>query len=140
LELFDNDGIIFAYRHGAPDIDTDVIKDPFSIRRVEVLRPTHFEGRVIVQQSVFTVEPDSKRIGAREDSQLLSWNVSSQHAEQIRLDLARIGISKSLLFPGLESTADEITKRFRTHFSDSNDMKKSHTASQRLPAFEGGSR
>jgi hypothetical protein len=52
-----NDGMLYAYRHGAREIDIESGSDPFSIGQIELVRPPHLDQRVIAQQSIFTAEP-----------------------------------------------------------------------------------
>jgi hypothetical protein len=104
-----DDGMLYAYRHSAPEIDIHSSTDPFAITRVELVRPPHLDQRVIVQQSVFTAEPrqivhDEKR----DRSDLRYWNVSGIAAAEIKEELLKLGISRSTLFPGLEALAADI--------------------------------
>ena len=112
-----NDGILYAYRHRALDLDIDMILDPFSIQRIEVLRPAHLEPRVIRQQSIFTVEPYRREDAARAGSELLSWHIPTEHAADIKEELDRLGISEATLFPGLESLAKEIRRKLSGRFT-----------------------
>lgn len=106
------DGMLLAYTHGVPEIDIQSSLDPFSIDRIEFLRPPHLDQRVISQRSVFTVEPpkmeeESDREGRAD---LRYWNVSGSQFDRIRDELALLGISESSLFPGLETLAAEIRR------------------------------
>lgn len=103
-----DDGQLFAYRHGAPEIDLESTVDPFSVQRIEVVRPPYLDQRVIVQRSVFTVEPHPAEGKPTESEDLRHWNVSVLNADEIRGELASLGISESTLFPGLETLAKDI--------------------------------
>ncbi|RZI98023.1 MAG: FRG domain-containing protein [Brevundimonas sp.] len=77
----DNDGVsddgqLFAYRHGTAGIDLESTVDPFSVQRVEVVRPPYIDQRVIAQRSVFTVEPHPLEGEETESEDLRYWNVS----------------------------------------------------------------
>ncbi|MDX2335866.1 FRG domain-containing protein [Brevundimonas vesicularis] len=113
LSVRDNDGVsddgqIFAYRHGAPEIDLESTIDPFNIQRIEVVRPPYLDQRVIIQRSVFTVEPHPLECEDTESEDLRYWNVSGLVADEIREELASLGISESTLFPGLDTLAKDI--------------------------------
>jgi hypothetical protein len=103
-----NDGMIYAYHHGAKAIDLSSTSDPFTLDQIELVRPPHLDQRVIVQQSVFTAEPPLYDRGGREESDIRYWYVSVRHKTTIRNDLAKLGISESSLFPGLASLALQI--------------------------------
>jgi len=105
-----NDGMLFAYRHGVPEIDIESTSDPFAIKQIELVRPPHLDQRVIAQQSIFTAEPPLCRKGGGKSSDLRYWYVSVKHKAEIRRELANLGISESALFPGLVSLAAEIKR------------------------------
>ena len=105
-----NDGMLYAYHHGAQEIDIESASDPFTITQIELLRPPHLDQRVIAQQSVFTAEPPDVR--GREKSDVRYWHVSVNHKNEIRRELIKLGISESSLFPGLVSLAAEIKNDF----------------------------
>ena len=109
----DNDGVsddgqLFAYRHGTAEIDLESTIDPFNIQRIEVVRPPYLDQRVIAQRSVFTVEPHPLEGDETESEDLRYWNVSVLNADEIRRELASLGISESTLFPGLDTLAKDI--------------------------------
>ncbi len=103
-----DDGQLFAYRHAAVEIDLESTIDPFNIRKIEVVRPPYLDQRVIAQRSVFTVEPHPLEGGKADSEDLRYWNVSVLHADEIRQQLANLGISESTLFPGLDTLARDI--------------------------------
>ena len=106
-----DDGMLYAYRHGAPEMDIELKTDPFAITEIELIRPPHLDQRVIAQQSIFTAEPiRSVNSGGRADSNLRYWHVSVNHKQEIKEELAKLGICESSLFPGLESLASEIAE------------------------------
>lgn len=107
-----SDGVLYAYRHGSPDIDIGSTSDPFSIERIELVRPPHLDQRVIAQQSIFTAEPPLLKEGGREEANLRYWYVSVRYKTEIRTELSKLGISESALFPGLASLATEIREEF----------------------------
>lgn len=104
----EHDGMLYAYRHGAPAIDIESTSDPFEIKKIELVSPPHLDQRVVAQQSVFTAEPPSLPQGGRNDSDLKYWYVSVNDKEFIRWELQKLGISEGSLFPGLASLAKEI--------------------------------
>lgn len=114
-EKIDGDGMLYAYRHGTPEIDIESASDPYAISAIELLRPPHLDQRVIAQQSVFTAEPSGLLAGGgREKSELRYWHVSASEKHRIKTELEKLGISESTLFPGLSSLAAEIKEHFST--------------------------
>jgi hypothetical protein len=103
-----NDGMLFAYRHGAQEIDIESSADRFAIDQIVLVRPPHLDQRVIAQQSVFTAEPPRFEKKRGEGSDLNYWYVSVKSKAEIRNELAKLGISESSLFPGLVSLATGI--------------------------------
>jgi len=71
-----NDGMLFAYRHGAQEIDIESSADRFAIDQIVLVRPPHLDQRVIAQQSVFTAEPPRFEKKRGEGSDLNYWYVS----------------------------------------------------------------
>jgi hypothetical protein len=105
----EDDGMLYAYHHGVPEVDIESPSDPFSITQIELIRPPHLDQRVIAQQSVFTAEPPFLKEGdGRENAHVKYWYVSTNCKDRIRDELARLGISDSSLFPGMASLAAEI--------------------------------
>lgn len=120
-----DDGMLYAYRHGAGEIDLGASSDPFAIERIELVRPPHLDRRVIAQQSIFTAEPPPRgeetakgqtagRTG-RNEADLRYWYVSVNYKSKIRNELVKLGISESSLFPGLASLAAEIRRAALTN-------------------------
>lgn len=104
------DGILYAYRHNDREVEITSATDPFSIEKIEVVRPPHLDQRVIAQQSVFTAEPASELADEQKggNSDLRYWYVSCVHVLNIKDELSKLGISESTLFPGLSTLAAEI--------------------------------
>ena len=107
-EPFGDDGMLFAYRHGYPEVDVSTGLSPFDIKRIEVVRPPHLDQRVIAQRSVFTAEPVPLEGTQSDQAAIRSWHVSGMNSDVIREELEKLGVSESTLFPGLESLAKEI--------------------------------
>jgi FRG domain len=105
------DGTFFAYRHGRRYLDTEECADPFSITRMEVVRPPYLDQRVIAQRSLFTAEPP-KRAVAQKESALLDWYVSARAKAQILQELQVLGIDEHSLFPGISSIASDLRREF----------------------------
>lgn len=126
--LEDRDGglIGMAIRGGA--ITAASRSDPFSSDKIELFEPPHLDTRIVVQRSIFTAEPEMAR---DEDGYILDEdkakhlntfvsgqrvvNVLSRSKKKIQLQLERLGISEEALFPGLESIARNLARRY---FSD----------------------
>jgi FRG domain len=105
---FHHDGTLYSYHHGTREIDIESLSDPFVIKQTELVRPPHLDQRIIAQQSVFTAEPPHLTKGGRQKSDLRYWYVSANHKKDLRIELKKLGISESSLFPGLASLAAEI--------------------------------
>ncbi len=101
------DGMLWAYRNNADEIDLGQNSDPFSIETLEVVRPPHIDPRLVVQQSVFTAEPPGD-FEPRAGAEMRHWHVSGDSFEDIRRELERFGISESSLFPGLATVARQL--------------------------------
>jgi hypothetical protein len=127
-----NDGMLYAYHHGAKAIDLSSTTDPFTLDQIELVRPPHLDQRVIVQQSVFTAEPPLYDRGGREESDIRYWYVSVRHKANIRNDLAQLGISESSMFPGLASLALQIGEEFMLSNAKAARSGKKCTSSARI--------
>lgn len=106
----DVDGVVFAYQHDSAPLDIYDETDPFSIQRIELIEPPHLADRVAAQGSVFTAEPEElekMRIGSRH-REIEVWHVSVSCAKGIREELRRLGITRSALFPGIESICNDL--------------------------------
>lgn len=136
----DNDGMLFAYLHGAPEIDIETGGDPFSVKQIEFIRPPHLDQRVIAQQSVFTAEPIGlKGRSGREESDLRYWHVSAPYKHDIKRELAKLGISESTLFPGLTTLAAEIRNTiFLEHFFSGKGASSLQTQTFKKPRITRG--
>jgi FRG domain len=101
------DGMFYAYWHGREPLDIAKFSDPFKITRLEVVRPLHLDQRVIVQRSLFTVEPRNDKSG-RASSEILFWHVSDNAKSKILRELELLGVNESSLVPGLSSVANDL--------------------------------
>jgi hypothetical protein len=43
----DRDGVVFAYLHNAPQISFESVVDPYSIEKIQLVRPPHLVDRVV---------------------------------------------------------------------------------------------
>ncbi len=103
-----DDGVLYAYKHKSLEVDIRSKSDPFAISKIQLIRPPHLDQRVIVQRSVFTVEPSSGGEEVNQSAGLNYWYVSCLLADRIREELGKLGISESTIFPGLDALATEI--------------------------------
>ena len=92
----------------APEIDVQSSSDPFTIDKIELVRPPHIDQRLIVQQSVFTAESPAFTEKHNQSAGFSQWYVSCSGRIAIRHELSRLGIMESTVFPGLEILAVQI--------------------------------
>ena len=105
-----SDGAIYAFK--AEDIASPKREpDPLKITRVLRYLPPHVTRRIAAQQAVFTVHPQPHEELKSPD--LAVGVVPSASKEQLRFTLARYGMRRGLLFPGLDGLAADIAWRFR---------------------------
>lgn len=101
----ERDGALLIFRHAAPPIDP-VSVDPFTIEKIEVYRPPHIGDRLVSQASIFTAEPETVPLTGAGNIELAF--VPASAVPQLRLELKRLGVTRSTLFPGLDSIAFEV--------------------------------
>ena len=107
----EHDGTIFAYQHNTPPLDASITK-PLEIGRIELYQPVMMSERLVSQSSVFTAEPDrsGNEPQGREDEgrAMHTWTVSGTAAPFIKRQLNRLGMTRSTLFPDLDSLSADI--------------------------------
>lgn len=95
------DAAVWVYQH--PGSPAEVLS-PFDVSEVSLFNPAHVSTRITVQGGCFTVHPQA--VG--EWVGLLTWiRIPASWREQIRKQLAGVGISRASLFPGLDGVAAE---------------------------------
>lgn len=104
-----NDAVVFRYLHDRPAIDISECSDPFAGNALHCYEPRHISPRITAQSSVVTAEPEVARPSGRVER----WNVAGDRTRAIRAELARLGITRSALFPGLDGIAQELAATFR---------------------------
>lgn len=97
-----NDASVIAYRHGTPPVDAHAV-DPFGINKIEMFEPPHIAERVRAQHSVFTAEPYPTNEDDSPGREIETWYIPSSCVERMRVDLRKLGISETTMFPGLDS-------------------------------------
>jgi hypothetical protein len=110
----DRDGVVFAYNHNEPPIDLASVLSPTEIDRIRLIEPPHLADRVAVQSSVFTAEPEfvDESDKAGPNSVIEHWYVDGVSAPVILDQLRGLGITRSSLFPGLESICRDISEAY----------------------------
>lgn len=107
----DHDAAVIAYKHNQPPVDAGRT-DPLAIERIELYEPAMISDRLVAQYSVFTAEPD--RLGRMFDAKeqkgrmAYTWNVSCGAVQAIKRQLFSLGMSRSRLFPDLDSLCADI--------------------------------
>jgi hypothetical protein len=105
-----HDAALIAYRHNHLPVDANKVH-PFRIARIELYEPAMIHERLVAQSSVFTAEPGLIRDGEgdeRRGSALQVWPISFKSTRSIYKELQSLGITKSHLFPGLDSLCEEL--------------------------------
>jgi hypothetical protein len=107
----DHDAAVVAYQHNQPPVDVSRT-NPLEIERVELYEPAMIAERLVAQYSVFTAEPDRMGREPRSEEQkgriLHTWIVSSNATHAIKRQLLSLGMSRSRLFPDLDSLCADI--------------------------------
>jgi hypothetical protein len=109
----DQDAMVVAYQHSYPPVDVNNV-DPFSIKRIELYEPALIFERLVVQDSVFTAEPQSRLRGKTPGKAIHTWGVSAKAVKHLQQQLRKLGLTQTRLFPGLDSLCAELrsTKLF----------------------------
>ena len=108
--LGDEDAAIIAYRHNQPPVDVTKIH-PFDIDRIELYEPAMISERLVAQYSVFTAEPGplgDPRPEEQKGRMIHTWSVSGKVLPSLRQQLLSLGMTRSKLFPDLDSICEEI--------------------------------
>jgi len=106
----DYDSAVWCFRYRRSHKTEGV--DPYSISEVYVLRPTHFDARIVGQSSYFTahpipLRPFEPRIDAGEE--LVKIVIPQRVRYRLRAELDRVGVNYATLFPDLDGIARHIT-------------------------------
>ena len=102
------DGVVIAYRHNRPFLNPISTPDPFSIEQIEAYKPPHIAERISVQGAILTAEPASLEKDDSAGRESNEWLVSGHSVERIRLELFKLGVTESSLFPGLDGICREL--------------------------------
>lgn len=129
-----SDSVIFAMKVNDEKAPLSTEEDPFSVSDIRLLRPNYLDLRMLVQASIFTVEPFRKidEICSQRDSNLGSsqnsgnsgdskdvgrevrfWFIEAAQKRRIYENLDRLGFSDRTMFPGLESLSGEVAAKAR---------------------------
>lgn len=104
------DSAVWCFRYRRPH-QTEAV-DPYSITDVFILRPTHFNARIVGQSSYFTAHPIPLRpFEPRGDvgEELVKIVIPRPMRYRMRSQLDRVGVNFATLFPDLDGVARHIT-------------------------------
>jgi hypothetical protein len=87
-------------------IDTEVVTDPFSVKKVAKFQPSHTSPRIAAQASILTIHPDPRRTYTSDT--LVRFEISDKLAPSLKAHLRRCGFTPSTLFPDLDGLAKAI--------------------------------
>jgi hypothetical protein len=79
---------------------------PFTIENVSVFRPAHATQRIVSQSGIFTIHPKPAEVFSNRE--LKRYVIKASSAVDLETVLLAYGISRSSLFPGLDSLAAHI--------------------------------
>ena len=107
----DHDAVVIAYKHNRPPIDA-IKENPLEIKCIELYEPAMITERLVAQYSVFTAEPDRNDkepdIKEQKGRILNTWTISGKAAPIIKKQLLSLGMTRTKLFPDLDSLCAEI--------------------------------
>lgn len=101
------DASFFMLQHDDPPIDPSII-NPFEIDRIVLYEPPQIIDRMVTQRSIFTVEPDNKPVNEGKVGEITNLCIGADHIFTIRDELAKLGITESTIFPGIESISRDL--------------------------------
>jgi hypothetical protein len=87
-------------------IDTEVVTDPFSLKKVAKFQPSPTSPRIAAQASRLTIHPDPRKTYTSDT--LVRFEISDKLAPCLKAHLHRCGITPSTLFPYLDGLAKAI--------------------------------
>jgi hypothetical protein len=105
------DAMIVAYQHDSPPVDVEKTP-PFSIKRIELYEPALISDRLVAQDSVFTAEPEQDSESDHEGRIGHLWTISAKSIPKLSRQLRNLGITRTVLFPGLDSLCSELRNRY----------------------------
>jgi hypothetical protein len=106
----EHDSAVWCFRYRRSHKTESV--DPYAIDEVFVLRPAHFNSRIVGQASYFTAHPIPLRpFEASKESgeELVKLVIPRGIRYRIRGELDRVGVNFATLFPDLDGIARHIT-------------------------------
>lgn len=86
----------------------DEIPDPFTITNIGLLEPFHKDIRYINQASAFTIHPNPTE--AMNSPAIRKYIFKAEKKEEMKWLLRKNGISRTLIYPNLESIAQDIVE------------------------------
>ncbi len=99
------DSLIYAYKHDK-FIRTDIIVDPFKIKKFGKFIPNHITPRITAQIGLFTIHPDPRESLISEDIQ--RWIIPNKCRKELKQTLYKYGIHRASLFPDLDGFSRHI--------------------------------
>ena len=107
---FNGDSVVFALDTNDLiyiDNDSESRHDPFNFPKVGVYMPPHFDNKISVQSSLFTISPDP--ITELQHNSLYQFRIHSDARDDIRHVLDIYNINRKSLFPNLYGLANYLT-------------------------------
>lgn len=104
-EEYDGDSAIYALR-GNEYLKVDLHPDPFKVKRVAKVIPSHVSTRIAAQSGLFTLHPEPEV--AFDSPNLRKFIVPSGNRRSIKRELNKIGVDGASLFPDLDGIARHI--------------------------------
>ena len=98
---------IYAFKRTALPEVTDAKRHPFALTRIHTYWPPHIASRIPAQQALFTVHP--KRFDTLSLPGLQQWLIRKKSCFKIKKQLRVCGITKSVLFPGIDGLAEHLS-------------------------------
>ena len=110
-------GVVWAFEARPKDFASISKGDPFEQTSTKVFQPNHITRRIVAQSGWFTVHPyrnKTKRFWALEKvrryrSRMIKAKIRSEYFFEIRYQLDRCGINRSVLFPDMDGLCKQIT-------------------------------
>jgi hypothetical protein len=98
---------VYAFKHGSFPTVSGARVDPFKLKRVSTYWPPHIASRIPAQQALFTIHPNPN--AQFESDSLQQWLIRPAACFKIKKQLRVCGITKSVLFPGIDGLAAHLS-------------------------------
>jgi hypothetical protein len=102
---WDSDGGVYVLPN-LPELETDVVRDPFRVGVDYCIRPPHISPRVAAQSAYFTVSKDPTKPLAEHPARRIAVRAVTKRG--LLRQIARYGINEASLFPDLDGLARDL--------------------------------